>query len=209
MKKVLLVLTAILMSSCVSTHLSVPTELIKVEAPDIENKDKGVKITKLPQTRTKYLYNEYNYEDDYIDINWYVEYQQLNFSLRNKTKQSIKIKWDDVVFVDYLGNPQRVMHSGVKYNERNNSQPPSLIPANTRLTDIIIPTNNVNYNETLGWYISNLYYLTVYSPKRTAEKMKDSLKGRRMQVLLPITFQDITKEYLFEFEIKDIILLQF
>lgn len=37
------------------------------------------------------------------------------------------------------------MHSGVKYIDRNNSQPPNIIPKNASLSDVIIPTDNIYY----------------------------------------------------------------
>lgn len=35
------------------------------------------------------------------------------------------------------------MHSGVKYTDRNNSQPATSIPKGASLSDILLPTDNV------------------------------------------------------------------
>ena len=44
--------------------------------------------------------NKYRYEDDYIEIVWFVSSKQFNFELKNKTTHSMKINWDDISFVD-------------------------------------------------------------------------------------------------------------
>ena len=59
--------------------------------------------------------SKYRYEDDYINIVWYVGLKQFNFTLNNKSGHSLKINWDDISFVDTEGQVGRVMHSGVKY----------------------------------------------------------------------------------------------
>ena len=43
--------------------------------------------------------NKYRYEDDYIEIVWFVSSKQFNFELKNKTTHSMKINWDDISFV--------------------------------------------------------------------------------------------------------------
>lgn len=84
--------------------------------------------------------NKYRYEDDYINIVWYVGSKQFNFDLTNKSGHTLKINWDDISYVDYKGQTGRVMHSGVKYNERNNSQPASTVPKGASLSDLLLPT---------------------------------------------------------------------
>lgn len=47
--------------------------------------------------------SKYRYEDDYINIVWYVGLKQFNFTLYNKSGHSLKINWDDISFVDTKG----------------------------------------------------------------------------------------------------------
>ncbi len=62
--------------------------------------------------------SKYRYEDDYIDIVWFVGSKQFNFTLKNKSGHTLKINWDDISYVDTKGQVGRVMHAGVKYTER-------------------------------------------------------------------------------------------
>ena len=65
--------------------------------------------------------------------------------IENKSNYSIKIQWDDVAYISSSGQTGRVMHSGVKYIDRNNSQPASVIPKSASLSDIVIPNDNIYY----------------------------------------------------------------
>lgn len=40
--------------------------------------------------------NKYRYEDNYIEIVWYVSGKQFNFDLKNKSGHTLKINWDDI-----------------------------------------------------------------------------------------------------------------
>ena len=68
---------------------------------------------------------KYSFEDEMIKIVWLPTSYGFDFVLSNRTDHSIKIIWDEAVFVDEKGRSKRVMHSGVKYTERNNPQPPT------------------------------------------------------------------------------------
>ncbi len=148
--------------------------------------------------------NKYRYEDDYIDIIWYVSLKQLNFELTNKSGHTIKINWDDVSFVDITGQTGRVMHAGVKYTDRNNSQPATTIPKNAKISDLILPTDNVYYvsGQYGGWREKNLipaYYNSQEALNNEAEKYV----GKKMTVLMPIMIENIQNDYIFTFNIDE------
>ena len=149
---------------------------------------------------------KYRYEDDYIDIAWYVSSKQFNFELRNKSAHSIKINWDDITYVDIDGKAGRVMHSGVKYIDRNNSQPSTTIPKNASISDILLPTDNVYYvsGQYGGW---NEKYLIpcVYSKQETYDILAPTNVGKKMSILMPIMIENVQNDYIFEFNIDELI----
>lgn len=69
----------------------------------------------------------------------------IHFSLTNKTSHSIKIIWDEVVYVDVNGSSYRAMYSGVKYIDRTNPQLPTIVFRNGSIEDLVLPTDNVYY----------------------------------------------------------------
>ena len=70
---------------------------------------------------------KYRFEDEMVEIVWLPMATEIGFELRNKTTHSMKIIWDESVYVDELGESKRIMHSGVKYIEKGNPQPPTVV----------------------------------------------------------------------------------
>jgi len=151
---------------------------------------------------------QYMYSDSLISIAWIVGDEQLSFILENKTQHSMRVLWDEVTFVDITGNSSRVMHEGVRYVDRNASQPPSVVPSNGRLIDIVVPTSNVYYvsGQYGGWRTAGLIQPRNTSLGETEEALSNI--GRRFSVLFPVELQGVTNEYTFNFEVKDVVVPQ-
>lgn len=148
--------------------------------------------------------NKYRYEDDFIEIVWYVSPKQFNFDLKNKSNHTMKINWDDISYVDIEGKTGRVMHSGVKYTDRNSSQPASTIPKGASLSDILLPTDNVYYvsGQYGGWRESNLipsYYNSQDALNNGAQKYV----GKKMTIMMPIMIENVPNDYTFVFNIDE------
>ena len=138
---------------------------------------------------------KYRYEDDYINIVWFVGYKQFDFSLTNKTDHTIKINWDDISYVDMNSNVGRMLHPAVKYTDRNNSQPATSIPRKASVTDILLPTDNVYWasGQYGGWRETPLIPYT-YS--------NGGAEGKTMTILMPIMIENVQNDYTFEFLIS-------
>jgi hypothetical protein len=150
--------------------------------------------------------NKYRYEDDYIDIVWYVGSKQFNFLLKNKSGHTLKINWDDVSFVDYKGQVGRVMHSGVKYTERNNSQPSTTIPKGASISDLLLPTENVYYvsGQYGGWRESYLIPC-VYKTPEAFNSEAPTYVGKTMTIMMPIMIENVQNDYTFKFNIDKLL----
>ena len=138
---------------------------------------------------------KYRFEDDYINIVWYVGYKEFDFTLTNKTDHTIKINWDDISYVDITGNVVRVMHSGVKYTERNNSQPSTSIPRKASITDLLLPTENV-------YWVSGQYGGWRERPLIPSGYNEGGAEGKTMTILMPIMIENVQNDYTFEFVIN-------
>ena len=150
--------------------------------------------------------NKYRYEDDFIDIVWYVSSTQFNFTLKNKSNHTIKINWDDISYVDYEGSTGRVMHSGVKYNERNNSQPASTVPKGASISDILLPTDNVYFTSGQygGWNEKHLIP-SIYQTQEAFANGANAYVGKTMKILMPIMIENVQNDYTFEFKINSLL----
>lgn len=210
MKKTILfplTLIGLLLTSCGTTYMATyDVTLAKVESPaDVKKNFGETKVVQLTEDNL----NKYRYEDDYIDIKWYVGLKSLYFTLKNKSGHSIKINWDDVSYVDYKGKVGRVMHSGVKYIDRNNSQPATTIPNGAIIDDLLTPTDNVYYITPTqyisgGWRELNLIP-SYYKSKEAMNAEAGSYVGKKMKILMPITVEGVQNDYNFEFEISQLV----
>lgn len=150
--------------------------------------------------------SKYRYEDDFIDIVWYVSLKQFNFKLTNKSNHTIKINWDDISFVDYDGKVGRVMHAGVKYADRNSSQPASTVPKGANIEDILLPTENVYYvsGQYGGWKEKYLIPCVYDTPEKFAAGA-NTYVGKTMKILMPIMIENVQNDYTFEFNIASLL----
>lgn len=133
---------------------------------------------------------KFNYKDNVIDLLIFPTEKRFLFSLKNLSEHSIRIVWDEAVFVDTEGVTSKVIHEGIKYNERNNSQTNSIIISNATLEDIVVPNKNIRYSEILKeWVIDPIYPL------------KKDLLNLEIKLMLPIQIKNVINEYVFIFKI--------
>ena len=138
----LLAVLAAFLTGCATYRAYYDIGLKQVERPAQAKERYGEQtITKVEEEG---IY-KYFFEDEMVKIVWIPTAYQVSFVLTNKTNHSIKIVWDEAAFVDVAGVSHRVMHSGVKYIDRNNPQPPTVVVRKGTITDLVIPTDNIYY----------------------------------------------------------------
>ena len=132
--------------------------------------------------------------------------KQFNFTLKNKSGHTLKINWDDVSYVDVKGQVGRVMHSGVKYADRNSSQPATTVPKGASISDILLPTDNVYYvsGQYGGWRETYLVPC-VYKTPEAFNSEAPSLVGKTMTVMMPIMIENVQNDYTFTFNIDKLL----
>jgi hypothetical protein len=145
--------------------------------------------------------------------------RSIRLRLQNKTDQTIKVLWDEASFIDVDGALSRVMHIGVKYVDRNASQPPTVIPAHQRLADDVFPTDRVWFRPASphlaagyqnGPLLKPAYVASVVQQGEPVPAAPDSFTtavrsrvGRRFAVVIPFEADGVKNEYTFWFKIDD------
>ena len=148
--------------------------------------------------------NKYRYEDDFIEITWVVSSKEFTFVLKNKSEHTLKINWDDISYVNTNGEVGRVMHTGVKYSERNSSQPSTSIPRGATISDLLLPTDNVYYSQYGGW--SEKYLIPcVYNKQEDKKSFAPLLINKTMSIMMPIMIENIQNDYVFIFNIDKLL----
>ena len=142
------------------------------------------------------------YEDSVLKCVWVVGVDRLSFALKNKTENSMKIIWDEAAYIDQNGSTQRIMHSGVKYTDRNSSQPPSVIIRGAQIEDVVIPNDNVYFvsGQYGGWRIRPLFQIFA-ATQAELNTLTSLYVGKEVRVLLPIEIKGVTNDYIFNFKV--------
>ena len=74
--------------------------------------------------------SKFSYIDNVVDLIIFATSSKFAFELKNISPNSIKIIWDEAVFVDADGSTSKVMHAGTRYSDRNSAQPATTIISN-------------------------------------------------------------------------------
>lgn len=166
------------------------TYLAKVEKPS----NPAVKFgkTKTVTSDDKKGVTKFSYVDNFIDILIFSTGKEFNFLLKNVSQSTQKLIWDEAVYVDYNGSSSKVMHNGVKYSQKDASQPASTIIKGASIDELACPTSNVFYSESAKEWTTNSMY-------PNSSKTNDT---KQVQLMLPIQIKDITNEYIFVFDYK-------
>ena len=135
--------------------------------------------------------SKFSYVDNVIDILIFGSNKQFNFILKNVSDNSIKVVWDEAVFVNFDGSTSKVMHLGTKYSQREGSQPATTIIKDAKIEDLAAPNCNVRYSDALkDWVIDSMYPST---PAQTPGQLR---------LMLPIQIKEVINEYIFVFDVK-------
>lgn len=197
----MLVFFAVLTSGCVASRAQYDIGLSDVERPATARERYGEsEITRLEEEGL----DKYRFEDDMIRIAWVVGSSSLSFVMENKTDHSIRVIWDEAAYVDPGGMSHRIMHSGVKYIDRSEPQPPTVVVRKGKIDDVIVPVDNVYFTGGYGgWAESPLLPISGY----TAEQRRQAAYGyvgKSIQVLLPLQIEQVVNDYIFRFRINDV-----
>ena len=138
------------------------------------------------------------FRDSSIDAFFDFKEKDLSVSIKNKTDKSIKLIWDETLFI-VDGSSSKVMHEGIKFANRNEFMPPSVIPTNYTISDVVIPTNNVYYKE--GYY--SQYGSTPPSWEKEPLLPSTLNKDSKIQLYMPLIINGETKEYNFTFNVEN------
>lgn len=163
------------------------TALTKVEKPS----NSAVRYGKTTSVTEKDI-TKYSYEDNFIDLLIFASRTQFNFILKNVSDNTLKIVWNEAVFVDVDGSSSKIMHAGIKYSQREGDQPASTIIKGAKLEDLAAPTNKVYYSEVLKEWTSESLF----------SNANIGTEGQTVKLMLPIQVKDVVNEYIFEFTLS-------
>lgn len=147
------------------------------------------------------------FQDENILISFKTKHKYFNFELLNKSNETIKLHWNEIVYVGYDGSSQGVINSNIRFINKGDNKQPSNIISNSKLEEKIIPTNNVVYLYD-EWFIrdmlaqpgkdSGTFNTSDYND---ANNVGASFINKKIIIMIPIEKGNKTLEYYFNFEI--------
>ena len=139
-----------------------------------------------------------SFEDADILTAFVIQDSGITPAVLNKTNDPVKIDWNQVSIVDIFNASHGVTHEGVKYADAAASKPPTIIPPSAKMTDTVIPADNVHFTSGQygGWSTAHLI------PRGTDP---GAAKSKTLGLFMPLEIKGVTKNYLFQFQITDVI----
>jgi hypothetical protein len=138
------------------------------------------------------------FNDKVISVTFTPGDQAFQMALTNVAGSPIRILWDRAEFTDMFNRQRRLMHSGVRYEDRNNIIPPQTVPANGSVRQEVMTVDSIAYSREKKTYERKPLY--------TIEgDVADQLKGMAILLFLPVEFNRQIIPYNFRFEITEAI----
>lgn len=169
--------------------------LSKVEKPEDANNPYGDIKTIESDSIAKY-----SYVDSIMDILIFTTQEQFNFCLKNVSEHSLRVIWNDAIFVGLDGIASKIMHVGTKYSQKEGDQPATTIIKNSKLDDIAVPTANVYYYE--GIFLGSRRIGAGWKKKPMLPKDYKGSEIGEIRLMIPIQIKGILNEYTFVFNVK-------
>jgi len=83
-----------------------------------------------------------------------IGYEGIGFTITNRSAQAISVNWDRTSMTLPSGQTSNVMHEGTRFISSGTSTPPTTIPPGGKLSDSVIPSRNVYYDD--GWSVASM-----------------------------------------------------
>lgn len=195
--KVLICIISIILTGCASLPDSVKKGWLddgivisyKVILSSVEPDGKG-KLSDIDQS----------YSDENITISWRNEplMKSMQFTMKNNSSNTMVIDWNKIVFVNHTGESLKVMHTGVKFIKKEESQSATSVVKDSIISDSLVPIDRVWFKseKTLldepGWKIN-----LVLEPLTDESSLNDKV----FKVLFPVNINGVITEYLFVFKV--------
>ena len=169
-----------------------PYYTIKIDSVEINNKN----------IVDKQIFGN-KYKDNLIEIEWDLNIHDLSFTLKNNSESTLKLVWDEMALIN--GSSERIIHKGIKYKNKDNEQPNSIVPKNSIYDDLVLPTNSLDFvtlSSSSYWTHTPIIYCNVYSPNDNEGINK--LRKNKFALLFVIKNDTDTYEYTFNYTIENI-----
>jgi len=163
-----------------------------------------IKLEKILQAiyRLKYrlvaptISEELQFRDNTIAVSFAVGEQSFQMRLENLSNSEIKLLWESAEYTDVTNRPYRLMHSGIRYADRNSPIPDQIVLSRRSVQESVIPIGNVSYSQKKkGYDVQPLFFLE--------SEAAAGLKGKTFNLFIPVEINRQIIPYNFRIQIVD------
>ena len=142
---------------------------------------------------------ELQFKDKTIGVSFSLGEQSFQMRFENVSDVPVKIQWERAQYIDVAGLPHRLMHSGIRYVDRNNPIPDQPVAPHGVVEEAVIPVGNVFVSpQKNGYDIRPLLPLD-------NDAAAAGLKGKSVILFIPVEVNRQIIPYNFKIEITDCI----
>jgi hypothetical protein len=175
----------------------------KMQLRDIrDNEAVNVKLDKIVHYTLKYrLLNpvqsdEIKFQDKILSLSFVAAEREFQMNLTNLTPYPVRILWDRSEYTDVNNRQRRLIHSGVRHQDRNNPVPAQTVPPKGSVQQSVMSVDSVVYNAEKKAYENRpLFPLD--------SDIAAELKGRVFYLFIPVEIERQIIPYNFKIEIAD------
>ncbi|MGE5173968.1 MAG: hypothetical protein ACM3MD_09065 [Betaproteobacteria bacterium] len=136
------------------------------------------------------------FRDSTIAVSFAVSDQSFRFRFENLTAHPVKILWERAEYTDVNRQGHRLMHSGIRFQDRNNPIPDQIVPSRAAVQEAVIPVSKVYMAQKKKTY--DIHPLFVRDNSAAA-----GLKGKSINLFIPVEVNRAIIPYNFKIEITD------
>jgi hypothetical protein len=139
---------------------------------------------------------ELRFHDKNLSVSFVVGEQGFEMHFENLSPHDVKILWDRAEYTDVSRQTQRLMHSGIRFPDRNNPIPDQYVLSLSSVQETVIPISNVyTLPKRKGYDIHPLFTLE--------SDVAAGLKGKAVILFIPVEINRQIIPYNFKIEITD------
>ena len=139
---------------------------------------------------------ELRFQDKNISVSFTVNEQGFEMHFENLSPHNLKILWDRAEYTDVRRQTKRIMHSGVRFPDRNNPIPDQFVLSQSSVQETVIPISNVYMlPQRKGYDVHPLFALD--------SNVAAGLKGKTFNLFIPVEINRQIIPYNFKIEITD------
>jgi len=138
------------------------------------------------------------YRDKVLSVSFSVEERSFLMNIQNNTSREMKILWSRAEYTDVNNSRHRLMHSGIRYQDRNSPIPAQLVPPRGSLRLEVMSARSVVFSPEKKTYENRpLFPLD--------DDIAMDLKGRAFYLFIPVEVDRQIIPYNFKVQITDVV----